>query len=68
MIEGPGAWERFRGATKEIVKVLKSALPPNPFGKRTATFPCLKSGGRQPLTTASDAPLPATLALPFLLS
>jgi hypothetical protein len=36
MIEGPEAWERFQSAMKAIVKVPKSALPPNPFGKRAA--------------------------------
>jgi hypothetical protein len=36
MIEGPEAWERFRSAMKAIMKVPKSALPPSPFGKKTA--------------------------------
>jgi hypothetical protein len=36
MIEGPEAWDRFKSATKAIVKVPKSALPPSPFGKRAA--------------------------------
>jgi hypothetical protein len=35
MIEGPEAWDRFLSAMKAIVKVPKSALPPNPF-KRSA--------------------------------
>jgi hypothetical protein len=37
MIEGPEAWDRFRSAMKAIVRVPKSALPPNPFGKRAKT-------------------------------
>jgi hypothetical protein len=36
MVEGASAWDRFRDAMKTIVKVPKSALPPNPFGKRGA--------------------------------
>jgi hypothetical protein len=35
MIEGPEAWDRFKCAMKAIVSVPKSALPPNPFGKKT---------------------------------
>jgi len=35
MIEGAEAWDRFKSAMKAIVKVPKSALPPNPFGKRS---------------------------------
>jgi hypothetical protein len=34
MIEGPEAWDRFKSAMKTIMTVPKSALPPNPFGKR----------------------------------
>jgi hypothetical protein len=35
MIEGLEAWDRFKSAMKAIVSVPKSALPPNPFGKKT---------------------------------
>ena len=36
MIEGPEAWDRFKSAMKAIVSVPKTALPPNPFGKKTS--------------------------------
>jgi hypothetical protein len=42
MIEGPEAWDRFKIAMKAIVKVPKSALPPNPFGKRRRKPPTKK--------------------------
>lgn len=34
MIEGPEALERFRKAAKIIMAFPKTALPPDPFGKR----------------------------------
>jgi len=33
MIEGPGAWTRFRTAVKAVLKIKKSDMPPSPFGK-----------------------------------
>jgi len=33
MIEGSEAWTRFRTAVKAVLKVKKSDMPPNPFGK-----------------------------------
>ena len=45
MIEGPEAWGRFKSAMRAIVKVPKSALPPNPFGKRA--LPKRAAGGKR---------------------
>jgi hypothetical protein len=33
MIEGPEAFKRFREATKALLTVKKSDMPPSPFGK-----------------------------------